>query len=188
VSISTSTKGAKSLNFNITHEGNTQTLYSQTIINNNGDDNEIGQKFLTKLAVIVGADLEDGLDWEEEEHAVGKDNKVQTFVVIQQFSNIDVIMHLQEEYSKYQDEIKKKMAIKSIFRSDKATAEEIVNGTNLGKRYVETEAKYANKITYLNDLTAEDVEEWKTSKSSGGAKSTSKPIASKAPTGGLFKR
>lgn len=189
VSIATSKNGAKSLNFNITHNGNPQTLYSQTIVNNNGTDNEIGQKFLTKLAVIAGADLEEGLNKEEEEHAVGKDNKVQTFEVITEFSGIDVIMHLQEEYSRYNGEIRKRMVIKSIFRSDKATAEEIVNDSDIGKRYAETEAKYADKVTYLDDLTEEEVAAWRESKKSG---STAKPApaktVSKAPTASLFKR
>ncbi len=189
VSIATSKNGAKSLNFNITHNGNAQTLYSQTIVNTNGTENEIGQKFLTKLAVVAGADLEDGLNIEEEDHPAGKEGKIQTFEVITDFSGIDVIMHLQEEYSRYNGEIRKRMVIKSIFRADKATAEEIVNDSDIGKRYAETEAKYADKVTYLDDLTEEDVIAWRESKKSG---STAKPAAakttSKAPTASLFKR
>lgn len=200
VSIATSKNGAKSLNFNITHNGNAQTLYSQTIVNTNGTENEIGQKFLTKLAVIAGVDLEDGLNTEEEDHPAGKEGKIQTFEVITDFSGIDVIMHLQEEYSRYNGEIRKRMVIKSIFRADKATAEEIfsadkataeeiVNDSYIGKRYAETEAKYADKVTYLDDLTEEDVIAWRESKKSG---STAKPAAakttSKAPTASLFKR
>ena len=187
VSIATSKNGAQSLNFNITHDGNAQTIYGQTIVNKDGKPNDIGMKFLNKLGIVCGMDEGDELDVEEEEHAVGKDSKVQTFAVIQQFSGKEVIMHLQEEYTEYQGEIRKAMVIRNIFRSDKATAEEIVNEADIGKRYAETEAKYATTVSYKDGLTPERVEAWKASKASGGdSKAATKPTVSKAPTGGLF--
>jgi hypothetical protein len=187
VSIATSKNGAQSLNFNITHDGNPQTIYGQTIVNTDGKPNDIGMKFLNKLGIVCGMDEGDELDVEEEEHAVGKDSKVQTFAVIQQFSNQDVIMHLQEEYTEYKGEIRKAMVIRNIFRADKATAEEIVNDSDIGKRYAETEAKYATTVSYKDGLTPERIEEWKASKASeGSGKTATKPTTSKAPTGGLF--
>lgn len=186
VSIATSKNGAQSLNFNITHDGNSQTLYGQTIVNTDRKPNDIGIKFLNKLGIVLGMDEGDEIDIEEEEHAVGKDNKVQTFAVIQQFSGKEVILHLQEEYSEYKGEIRKAMNIRNVFRTDKATAEEIVNNSDIGKRYTETEAKYATTVSYRDGLTPERVEEWKASRSQSGDKSTTKPTASKAPTGGLF--
>ena len=186
VSIATGKNGSQSLNFNITHEGNAQTLYGQTIVNNDGKSNDIGIKFLNKLGIVLGMDEGDELDIEEEEHAVGKDNKVQTFAVIQQFSGKELILHLQEEYSEYGGEIRKSMNIRNIFRTDKATAEEIVNNSDIGKRYTETEAKYATTVSYKDGLTPERVEEWKASRSQSGNKSAAKPTTSKAPTGGLF--
>jgi hypothetical protein len=187
VSISTSKNGAQSLNFNITHDGNPQTIYGQTIVNTDGKPNEIGMKFLNKLGIVCGMDEGDELDVEEEEHAVGKDSKVQTFAVIQQFSNQDVIMHLQEEYTEYKGEIRKAMVIRNIFRADKATAEEIVNDSDIGKRYAETEAKYATTVSYKDGLTPERIEEWKASKAAeGSGKTATKPATTKAPTGGLF--
>jgi hypothetical protein len=187
VSISTSKNGAQSLNFNITHDGNPQTIYGQTIVNTDGKPNDIGMKFLNKLGIVCGMDEGDELDVEEEEHAVGKDSKVQTFAVIQQFSNQDVIMHLQEEYTEYKGEIRKAMVIRNIFRADKATAEEIVNDSDIGKRYSETEAKYATTVSYKDGLTPERIEEWKASKAAeGSSKTSTKPTTSKAPTGGLF--
>jgi hypothetical protein len=187
VSIATSKNGAQSLNFNITHDGNPQTIYGQTIVNTDGKPNDIGMKFLNKLGIVCGMDEGDELDVEEEEHAVGKDSKVQTFAVIQQFSNQDVIMHLQEEYTEYKGEIRKAMVIRNIFRADKATAEEIVNDSDIGKRYSETEAKYATTVSYKDGLTPERIEEWKASKAAeGSGKTATKPTTSKAPTGGLF--
>ena len=187
VSIATSKNGAQSLNFNITHDGNAQTIYGQTIVNTDGKPNDIGMKFLNKLGIVCGMDEGDELDVEEEEHAVGKDSKVQTFAVIQQFSNQDVIMHLQEEYTEYKGEIRKAMVIRNIFRADKATAEEIVNDSDIGKRYAETEAKYATTVSYKDGLTPERIEEWKASKAAeSSGKTATKPTTSKAPTGGLF--
>jgi hypothetical protein len=187
VSIATSKNGAQSLNFNITHDGNAQTIYGQTIVNTDGKPNDIGMKFLNKLGIVCGMDEGDELDVEEEEHAVGKDSKVQTFAVIQQFSNQDVIMHLQEEYTEYKGEIRKAMVIRNIFRADKATAEEIVNDSDIGKRYAETEAKYATTVSYKDGLTPERIEEWKATKAAeGSGKTATKPTTSKAPTGGLF--
>ena len=187
VSIATSKNGAQSLNFNIIHDGNPQTIYGQTIVNTDGKPNDIGIKFLNKLGIILGMDEGDELDIEEEEHAVGKDNKIQTFAVIQQFSGKEVIIHLQEEYSEYKGEIRKVMNIRNVFRADKATAEEIVNNADIGKRYAETEAKYADTVSYKDGLTPERVAEWKASKASGGdSKATTKPTTNKAPTGGLF--
>ena len=187
VSIATSKNGAQSVNFNITHDGNPQTIYGQTIVNTDGKPNDIGMKFLNKLGIVCGMDEGDELDVEEEEHAVGKDSKVQTFAVIQQFSNQDVIMHLQEEYTEYKGEIRKAMVIRNIFRADKATAEEIVNDSDIGKRYAETEAKYATTVSYKDGLTPERIEEWKASKAAeGSSKTATKPATTKAPTGGLF--
>ena len=186
VSIATGKNGSQSINFNIIHDGNAQPIYGQTIVNNDGKPNDIGIKFLNKLGIVLGMDEGDELDIEEEEHAVGKDNKVQTFAVIQQFSGKDIILHLQEEYSEYKGEIRKAMNIRNVFRTDKATAEEIVNGTDIGKRYAETEAKYATTVSYKDGLTPERVEAWKASRSQSGDKSAAKPTTSKAPTGGLF--
>jgi hypothetical protein len=96
-------------------------------------------------------------------------------------------MHLQEEYTEYKGEIRKAMVIRNIFRADKATAEEIVNDSDIGKRYSETEAKYATTVSYKDGLTPERIEEWKASKAAeGSSKTATKPTTSKAPTGGLF--
>jgi hypothetical protein len=79
------------------------------------------------------------------------------------------------------------MVIRNIFRADKATAEEIVNDSDIGKRYSETEAKYATTVSYKDGLTPERIEEWKASKAAeGSSKTATKPTTSKAPTGGLF--
>jgi hypothetical protein len=64
VSIATSKNGAQSVNFNITHDGNPQTIYGQTIVNTDGKPNEIGMKFLNKLGIVCGMYEGDELDVE----------------------------------------------------------------------------------------------------------------------------
>lgn len=74
------------------------------------------------------------LELEEEEHVVGKDKTLKSFAVIQQFTGIPVQVRLQEEYSSYEGEIKKKLVVKEFFREDGASAAEIVNEAEPGTR------------------------------------------------------
>lgn len=187
-SVDISKNGAQQVNFNVTWEGNEQTFYGPYVKNNNGDDNDIGIQLITKLAVI--ADMEDGEDFEFEEIEVkvGKEQKLRTFETIVQFANLPVKMRVQEEYSNYQDKTRKAMVIKSFFREDGASAQEIIEESEVGIRLALEESKYANNITYKDGLTPEDVEAWKEEKraeaSSGG---TPKPKArNAAPKRKLF--
>jgi len=160
-SLAVSKNGAESVNFNVTYNGNTQTLWGPYITNSKGEQLDIGVGLLIKLGIIAGMEDGDEFTIEEEEHAVGKDNKVQEFAVITEFSDLDCIIHIQEEYSKYQEEIKQRLNIRGFFRADGASAEEIVEDKELGERLALVEEKYATRVTYKDDLTAEDIEEWK---------------------------
>ena len=205
VSIATSKNGAQSLNFNLIHDGNEQTIYGQTIVNSDGKPNDIGMKMMNKLGILANLDDGDGINVEEEQHAVGKDKKVQTFAVIQEFSNMQVIVHLKEEYSRYNGEITKSMTLQGLFRAeDNATPEEIVDEKDFGKRYNELvllrkdkegkEYSYATAVTYkdskkgANDApTPEEVEAWKESKKSGAkGGSAPTPTVNKAATAFTF--
>ena len=185
--------GAEQVNFNIEWEGNSQTIYGPYVTNKDGNTNEIGAKLINKLAIIAGMTDGDDFEIESEEHAVGKDNKVQEFAVIQNFSDLDIKIRLQEEYSiskggANDGQIRKSMVIKSFFREDGASAEEIVNNADVGARLAIEQDKYASHITYKDDLTAEDVEAWKESKKSGNA-AASQPkakVANTAKTNKLF--
>jgi hypothetical protein len=205
VSIATSKNGAQSLNFNLTHEGNDQTIYGQTIVNSDGKPNEIGMKLMNKLGILANLDDGDGINVEEEQHPAGKDQKIQTFAVIQEFSGLEVLAHLKEEYSRYNGEITKSMTIQGLFRpEDKATPEEIVDEKDYGKRYNEltmtrtdkngAEYSYATAVTYrdskkgANDApTPEEVEAWKESKKTGAkGASAPAPAVNKAATAFTF--
>ncbi|MCK5612132.1 hypothetical protein KAR91_60230 [Candidatus Pacearchaeota archaeon] len=182
-SVDVSKNGAESVNFNVDYNGNDQTIYGPYVTNTNGDVNEIGSKLINKLAVISGMGDGDDFSIEQEEHIVGKDKKAQEFSTITNFSDVALKMRLQEEYSRNQktNEIRKQMVIKSFFREDGASAEEIINETEVGKRLATEVEKYAANITYKDNITAEDVEAWKKSKASN-ASSRLAPQAKAAST------
>ena len=188
-SLDVSKSGAESVNFNLDYNGNDQTIYGPYVTNKDGNTNEIGAKLINKLAVIAGMDDGDDFAIEEESHIVGKDKKEQEFAVITNFSDLPIKIHLQEEYSNYGGEIRKRMVIKNFFRAeDGASADEIVNGGTAGERLATTQEKYASNITYKDGLTAEDVQAWKDSKaSSGNATPKPKNTPTKKPSGSPFK-
>ncbi|HET8689671.1 MAG TPA: hypothetical protein VFM18_23945 [Methanosarcina sp.] len=192
-SLDVSKNGAESVNFNIDYNGNEQTIYGPYITDKNGDTIDIGAKLINKLAVIIGMEEGDSYEIDEETHAVGKDKKRQDFSVITNFSNQPIKIHLQEEYSiskggANDGQIRKSMVIKNFFRTDGASAEEIVNGTEVGKRLASTIEKYAANVTYRDDLTPEMVEEWKKARASESSKPAAPtPKATPKKPGSVFK-
>ena len=195
-SLDVSKNGAESVNLNLNYNGNSQTIYGPYVTNKDGNVNEIGAKLINKLAIVGGMDDGDEFEIEEETHKVGKDNKEQEFAVITNFSELPIKIRLQEEYYKWDDNIKKTMRIKNFFRAeDNASAEEIIDGdtSKFGTRYTLEQEKYADNVTYKDGLTSEDVEEWKKAmtEAAKNGSTTPKPKTTKAPTtkkaGGLFK-
>lgn len=187
-SLDVSKNGAESINFNLDYKGNEQTIYGPYITDKEGNTLDIGAKLINKLAVIIGMEEGDSYEIEEETHAVGKDKKPQEFSVITNFTDQPIKIHLQEEYSiskggANDGQIRKAMVIKNFFRADGASAEEIVNGTETGKRLETTLEKYASNVTYRDELTPEMVEEWKKARASD-----SKPAATPAPKASAAKK
>ena len=187
-SLDVSKNGAESINFNLDYNGNEQTIYGPYITDKEGNTLDIGAKLINKLAVIIGMEEGDSYEIEEETHTVGKDKKPQEFSVITNFTDQPIKIHLQEEYSiskggANDGQIRKSMVIKNFFRADGASAEEIVNGTEVGKRLETTLEKYASNVTYRDELTPEMVEEWKKARASD-----SKPAATPAPKASAVKK
>lgn len=188
-SIEESSGGANSVNFNITYNDNEGVLYGPYITNKAGDELEFGMKLVRdELGTIAGAD---SLTIEEEDRVVGKDKVTKTLNVIQEYSDLPVKVRVQEEYSinPKTNAIKKSLVIKDFFREDGASAAEIINETEIGKRLAFLAEKAASNVTYKDNLTAEDVAAWQEDKVAA-AKGTATPKATVAPTAkknGLFK-
>lgn len=198
-SVSTSTGGAKSINFNVDYEGSDQTIYGSYFESKEGKALEIAQKLYTKLGIIAGMDEGESFDIQQEEHPAGKEQKVQEFAVIQQFTDLPVYINLKEVYSRNpkNGEITAKMEIQSFFRADSASAEEIVNETEIGIRFTLETKKYSSQVKYEDSTkgagdapTAEDVAAWREGKAAARKTGTASPKAtvSKAPTAKIFGR
>lgn len=159
VSVDKNDKGARSINFNVDYNGNRTTLYGLKLDNNDGTPN-FAAKIFNNLCII--ADLDTIGEPEMQTHKLGKDNKEVNLAVLTEFEDIQVLIRVQEEYSKWDDKINKRMVIKAFYREDGASAEEIVKGTAIGTQ-LEKDKKYAENVTYRDELTPEEVQAWKDS-------------------------
>lgn len=161
-SVNINDHNARSIDFNVDYNGNSSTLYGLKLDNNDGSENYMYPIF-NNLAIIAG--LDDISEPEEQEHAVGKDNEVKSFMVLDDFTGLEVLVRVQQEYSKYNNEIKSRLTIKGFYRAeDKANAFEIIKGEGFGTQHGKDLA-YAEKITYKDGLTAEEVAAWEAQKS-----------------------
>lgn len=180
-SISETKGGAKQLDLNIEYNGSTQTIYGPTIINKNGEANQVGMGLVNKLGVISG--LTDGgdLDIEKETHKVGKDQKPVEFDVITNFSDLACKLRVQREYSKWNGEIRRSLRIRNAFAEDGASAMEIIQDGERGKQLAIELEKYSSSPAYVDGVTAEEAEAWEesqrnNSKKGSGATTTSEIV------------
>ena len=90
-------------------------------------------------------------------------------MVLSEFIDMPVHVRIQFEYSLYNGEIQENKIVRNFFRfEDKATAEEIVNGVEVGSQYAK-EAEFAEAISYKDGLTEEDITTWKQGLKKGGS-------------------
>lgn len=182
-SVSINDHNARSIDFNVDYNGNSSTLYGLKLDNNDGSENYMYPIF-NNLAIIAG--LDDISEPEEQEHAVGKDNETKSFMVLDDFTGLEVLVRVQQEYSKYNNEIKSRLTIKGFYRAeDKANAFEIIKGEGFGTQHGKDLA-YAEKITYKDGLTAEEVAAWEAQKS--GKAGAVKPAAVTPIKSNAFRR
>lgn len=162
--------GSTSLSFVVERNGQEQVIWSGLrLTNNDGSENFQAATFHKLLAIL---DIEDVADPEEAVLPIGKDGADKEVYVLADIPEADVKMRVQMEYSKYQGDIKEKKLVKAFYREDGASAEEILNETEIGVKLAKDE-EYASNVTYRDDLTAEEVQEWiKGGRGSGGAKGT----------------
>jgi hypothetical protein len=141
------------------HAGQKQPLYGNLrVTNNDGTPNKIGSKIFNQLMIVAGVD--EVSDPIEAELPMGKNGAMKDAAVLEDLSDIDVLVRVQMEYGAYNGNITEKKIIKGFYRADdKATAEEIVNESDFGKGY-ENDQKYVNNITYKDGVTEEQVTAW----------------------------
>jgi hypothetical protein len=183
--VNVSKGGSTTVDLYLDHNGQKQIIYGNLrITNNDGSRNDIGAKIFNQLLIISGVD--EVADPVETELPIGKKEALKTVAVLEDLCDIDAVMRVQMEYSTYNGQIQEKKVIKAFFRaSDNATAEEIVNESDVGAGYAR-EQKYADNVTYKDGLTPEAVQDWiKGGRKGGGA---SAAPAKKAPSFGNKKR
>lgn len=184
-SVNPSTKSkAENIVFKFIDEnGESRVVYGPYYKNGDGKSNEISTKLYNQLSIIVGMEDGDVPDTEVQTIEVGYPPEPRELTVVTNFENQPVYVHLQEEKSLYNGQLKEDMVIKAFFRAeDGASAEEIVKGENFGSRMKLVEEKYASNVTYRDDLTPEKVEELRKAKRDAkSGKKAPTPTAKAAP-------
>jgi len=157
--VSVSKNGSTSIDMYVEHKGQKQVIYGNLrITNNDGSENKIGSKVFNQLMIISGKD--EVADPIEVELPIGKKEAMKEAAVLEDLSDIPILMRIQMEYSVYNGKVQEKKVIKGFFReSDKASAEEIVNESEAGLS-LEKEMKYVDNVTYKDDLTPELIQAW----------------------------
>jgi hypothetical protein len=176
--VSISKGGSQTVDLFVRHNGQDQIVYGNLrVTNNDGSPNKIGAKIFNQLLIIAGLDsVADPID---AELPIGKGGAMKECSVLEDLADLDVVMRVQMEYSKYNGNIQEKKIVKSFFRaSDNATAEEIVNEETPGAGY-EREQKYVNNITFKDGLDEDTIKQWISDKRPEGTAGDSGNTAAK---------
>lgn len=167
VLVSQSQNGSQTIDLNLDYQGQNQTLYSAIRLTNNDGSPNFESINFNKLCIIAGGNEGDEIhDPVPISLPIGKGGEEKECMELQDLAELPVILRIQYEYYKYNDEIRESRRVKNFFRmADKATASEIVNKAIPGTQY-EEELKLADKVTYRDDITEEDVKEFKKNRTS----------------------
>lgn len=206
-SVSQTKNGSTSLDITLINEaGNSTTFYNNIIETADGSDVDKNGRMLPGLALLNKIMIIEGLeeidDPEEQTLKLGKDNVEKTLHVLTDLDDVQLKVQVQEEWSIVPEGYKnagaysRRLNIKSVFRpSDNATADEIVadaEGADVefGAQFAVIKEKYADKVTYKDGLTAEDVAAYKALKAKGGDETpaAAAPKAAVKSKGSIFNK
>lgn len=171
--------GSQVLNLWFTYKEKDQMIYQAIrMTNNDGSPNVRGHELLTKLGVVASGTSSGEFEIDDPVSMmlpVGKDGEEKECMVLDQFCNVPIHIHVRMEYSLYEGKIRENKLIHNFFRyEDKATASEIVNNSETkGSQYEKEEASITTK--YKDDLTEEDVQNWIKERRSGKKEEEKKP-------------
>lgn len=167
--------GSTFLNLWIECNGQLQPLYQAMRLTNNDGTANLGQRLFNKLCIIAGK--EEIADAVPKQIPMGKGGAMVDCMVLEDLADLPIQVRIQMEYSMYEGKIRESKVIRNFFRyEDKATASEIVNNAEFGKQY-EKEAKYAEKVSYKDGLTEEDVAQYLKDRRSNKKQETDKKPA-----------
>ena len=161
--------GSKFLNLWIEHQGQCQPIFQAMRLTNNDGSPNLGAKLFTKLAVIAGGENgQEIADPVSKMLPIGKGGEEKECMVLEEFEDMPVKIRIQMEYSIYEGKIRENKVVRNFYRyTDNATASEIINNAEeVGKQY-ESDKEFADKISYRDGLTEEDVQTWLKERKSG---------------------
>lgn len=175
VIVDTTPGGSVFLNLWLDHQGQLQPIYqAMRLTNNNGDPNKVGVGMYHRMAAVIG--VGDNYDVSEPVPRMipmGAGGKEVECMVLEDFDDQPIKVRVQMEYELYNGKIKEKKIVRNYFRiEDNATAAEIIDDVDTKGSQYEKELQYADKVSYKDGLTEEDVQKWISSLRGG----------SKAPT------
>lgn len=166
---------AKTLNLRVKVEGaeGQQVLF---IRQTNKDGKENFEKILLdKLLVVCGI--------EEVKRLIPTKftykDKVYTEDCIQELENKKVIVQIKQEFDQWEGKINERFVVKNFFRiDDKATAVEIVEQKDFGKKYESLDDEYVNATVYKNGVTAQQAKAYLDARRSGNQSSEAATVSS----------
>lgn len=154
--------GSEFLNLFIEHQGQEQPIFQAMRLTNNDGSPNLGMKLFTKLAVILGGtDGQEIADPVSRMVPIGKGGEEKECMVLEEFDDMPVKIRIQMEYSIYDGKIRENKVVRNFYRfTDNATASEIINNSEeKGKQFANDE-EYADKVSYKDGLTEEEVQAW----------------------------
>ena len=163
ISFSQTSTGSWKFDLNIEHKGASQVIWGSVFRDKDGEPVSIGARQMEALGTMIGLEPNSSLTTTTRTFNIGKDNKPTSFLIAEEFCDLEVQLRLQLEYSEYNG-IRENLVIRNIFRAeDGASAEEIRAGVpteELGKQLRLEMENHNNGPIYRDGLTPEQVEEW----------------------------
>ena len=184
------------VDFCVNHQDKVQVLYGNLhVYNKDGGENEVGMKTLNKLLVV--SDIENLSDPVDGELPIGPKGAMKDVSILEDLTDVECYIHVQEEYGKWNGSYTDKKVIKSFWGADGASAAEHVKGESIGENMANTEENYAHNVTYSDDVTKDEIDAWikanrpkgtagSGSSSTGGNTSTPKASFNKPKAKGGF--
>lgn len=172
--------GARQIGAYVTLDGETyQMLYGALPLDLFDGSQEIEGNVNTLMRLATIAGLEDISDPIEMDLPIGKGGAEKTMMVLDDFTDLECKLWVKFEFSKGKKNgvIYENRIIKDAFRADGASADEIVNETEVGTKMAKRE-KYFTETKY-KDVTEDEIAKWI---EDGRPKTASAgPAATKAP-------
>ena len=154
--VDTNSSGAMTVNFFVNANDQDQVIYGNLKLHNNDMSENFAAKIFNKLCIITEIEPEDPVDGEL---PIGKKGAMKDVAILEDMTDLDVKMRIQMEYSIYNGNISEKTIIKGFYRNDGASAEEVVNETEIGVQ-LQKDLPYAENITYKDGLDEAKIAEW----------------------------